>query len=158
MNPEKVHHYSAKLTWQGNQGQGTINYRSYQRTYEIKVENKPVIIGSADPAFLGNPTQYNPEEFLVASLSACHLLWYLHLCADASIIVTQYVDQPVGTMIETQQGKGHFSEVILKPWVVIQDSAQIEQAKQLHTKAHEYCFIANSVNFPVRCQPLIETD
>ncbi|MDR9403423.1 MAG: OsmC family protein [Halothece sp. Uz-M2-17] len=158
MKQEKVHHYSAQITWKGNQGQGTANYRGYQRCYEIKIDNKPTLQGSADPAFLGDPSLYNPEELLVASLSACHLLWYLHFCADSSIIVTGYIDQPVGTMIQTPEGKGYFSEVILRPLVTIQSPDKIELAKQLHHQAHDYCFIANSVNFSVKYEPSIELE
>ena len=149
------HLYQTSLQWTGNKGQGTINYRSYDRAYEIEVENKPVIKGSSDPAFRGDRTKYNPEELLVASLSSCHLLWYLHLCADAGVVVVGYKDKARGKMSETETGSGKFTEVILQPEVVITAESSLEQAKKLHTKAHEFCFIANSVSFPVLCQPTI---
>lgn len=151
----KDHSYQIALRWTGNNDQGTKNYRTYDRSYEIEVGGKPVILGSADPAFRGDRTKYNPEELLIASLSSCHMLWYLHLCADAGIIVIRYSDRPVGKMCETEDGSGRFTEVILQPEITIAAESSLEQAKQLHYKAHEFCFIANSVNFPVLCQPLI---
>ena len=149
------HLYQTALKWMGNKGQGTKNYRAYDRAYEIEVARKPVIFGSADPAFRGDRTKYNPEELLVASLSSCHLLWYLHLCAEAKVTVTNYSDRAVGKMSEAKSGSGKFIEVILQPKVTIATDSNLEQAQQLHHEAHKFCFIANSVNFPVLCQPLI---
>ena len=149
------HLYQTSLQWTGNKGQGTTDYRSYDRAYEIEVENKPVIKGSSDPTFRGDRTKYNPEELLVASLSSCHLLWYLHLCVEAGVVVVDYKDKAIGKMSETETGSGKFTEVILQPEVVITAESSLEQAKKLHTKTHEFCFIANSVNFPVLCQPTI---
>lgn len=142
------------MQWTGNSGRGTVNYRAYNRSYEIEAPEKPVIFGSSDPAFRGDKTKYNPEELLVGSLSSCHMLWYLHLCAEAKIIVTHYRDQAIGMMTETKSG-GRFTEVILKPEIVIQTEKNLELAQQLHHQAHDFCFIANSVNFPVLCQPSI---
>src|SRR5262249_42541524 len=113
----RTHSYRAKIEWTGNTGLGTSDYRAYQRSHDITIEGKPVIRGSSDPAFRGDRARYNPEELLVASLSACHMLWYLHLCADNKITVTSYVDCAEGTMIETQDGGGRFTEVTLKPQV-----------------------------------------
>jgi organic hydroperoxide reductase OsmC/OhrA len=146
----KHHHYKTTIEWTGNKGTGTSNYRDYERSHTISVENKPVIEGSSDPAFLGDKTKYNPEEMLLSSLSSCHMLWYLHFCSEEGIIVTDYIDNAIGTMEETTNGSGHFTEVILNPTVTITDETQIEKAKELHIKANEFCFIANSVNFPVR--------
>ena len=151
----REHLYQTSLLWTGNKGQGTTSYRSYDRAYEIEVENKPVIKGSSDPAFRGDRTKYNPEELLVASLSSCHLLWYLHLCSEAGVIVVDYKDKAIGKMSETKTGSGRFTEVILQPEVVVTAESSLEQAKKLHDKTHEFCFIANSVNFPVLCQPTI---
>ena len=151
----REHLYQTSLRWTGNKGQGTTSYRSYDRAYEIEVENKPVIKGSSDPAFRGDRTKYNPEELLVASLSSCHLLWYLHLCSEAGVIVVDYKDKAIGKMNETKTGSGKFTEVILHPEVVITAKSSLEQAKKLHSKVHEFCFVANSVNFPVLCQPTI---
>ena len=112
-----------------------------------------IIPASSDPAFRGNKTRYNPEELLVASLSSCHMLWYLHLCSEAGVVVTDYKDDATGLMEETANGGGHFTEVILKPVVTVTDSSMIEKANALHAKANELCFIANSVNFKVRHHP-----
>ena len=111
----KKHLYQISLQWTGNIGQGTSNYKAYDRAYEIIVPGKPTIFGSSDPAFRGDSTKYNPEELLIASLSSCHMLWYLHLCADARIIVIDYCDRAIGKMCETKDGGGKFTEVILKP-------------------------------------------
>ena len=144
----KEHTYKTNIEWTGNRGEGTISYKGYDRDYEITVENKAVIHASSDPSFMGNPSKYNPEELLVASLSSCHMLWYLHLCSDNGIVVIEYKDEARGIMLETATG-GHFTEVILNPAVVITDESKIEKANQLHQEAHKKCYIANSCNFPV---------
>ena len=149
----KTHFYKVGVRWTGNTGQGTATYRTYERSHEITVEGKPPILGSSDPNFRGDKTKYNPEELLVASLSACHLLWYLHLCASAELVVTDYIDYPVGRMVETADGGGRFTEVVLKPVVTMQKGSDLTLIEQLHEKAHHLCFIANSMNFPVRCEP-----
>ena len=143
------HHYSLTIKWTGNKGSGTSGYRAYDRSHVIIAENKPEILGSSDPAFLGDNTKYNPEELLLASLSSCHMLWYLHLCAEAGIIVVNYTDNATGIMTETPMGGGKFKEVTLNPIVTIAENSIKENADQLHQKANELCFIANSVNFPV---------
>ena len=149
------HSYQISLKWTGNQGQGTKSYQAYVRAYEIEVRGKPVIFGSSDPAFRGDKTKYNPEELLIASLSSCHMLWYLHLCAEAGVVIVDYQDKATGIMTETKDGSGRFTEVTLQPEVIITVNSSLEKAKQLHEKAHKFCFIANSVNFPVLCQPSI---
>lgn len=151
----KTHHYPIAVKWTGNTGQGTASYRAYDRAHEISVTGKPIILGSSDPAFRGDPTRYNPEELLVASLSTCHMLWYLHLCAEAKIVVIDYEDNPIGTLIETSEGGGRFSEVTLRPVVTVTAGSDSTLAEHLHEKAHHLCFIANSMNFPVRCEPLL---
>ena len=151
----REHLYQTSLKWTGNKGQGTKSYRTYDRAYEIEVEGKSVIFGSSDPAFRGDRTKYNPEELLVASLSSCHLLWYLHLCSEAGVVVVDYQDRAIGKMSEAKDGSGKFTEVILQPEVTISPESSIERAEELHEKAHKFCFIANSVNFPVLCQPSI---
>ncbi len=158
MSRKGEHAYSATVVWTGNSGQGTKNYRAFSRDHEITCGNKPTIAGSADPAFLGNSSRYNPEELLLSSLSACHILWYLHLCADAGITVLNYIDSAKGRMVETKNGSGHFENVTLNPVVNIVPGDDSELAKSLHKKAHSYCFIANSVNFEVDCEPEIRTD
>ena len=146
----KEHHYQVTTEWTGNTGKGTAGYRDYERSHEIKVVDKIVIPGSSDPAFRGDKTKYNPEDLLVASVSSCHMLWFLHFCADAGVVVTAYTDQAKGTMCEEANGAGYFTEVLLRPHVVVKDASMIPTAQALHTKAHQFCFIANSVNFPVR--------
>ncbi len=151
----KEHHYLVKLKWQGNTGQGTANYRVYKRDYVIGVQGKEFIKGSSDPSFRGDATRYNPEEMFVASLSACHMLWYLHLCADAGIIVEEYTDNAKGLMQEDNERGGYFKEVILRPRVIISGSSNKAMAESLHEKANKMCFIANSCNFPVKHEPEI---
>ncbi len=154
---KKQHQYLTRTIWTGNRGEGTKTYRAYDRSYEIQIENKPTIKGSSDPAFLGDPTCHNPEEQLVAALSSCHLLWYLHLCATEGIVVTDYKDEARGTMEENEEGSGQFTNVTLRPEVTIEKKEHIEKAYSLHKKAHDFCFIARSVNFPVGCEPIIKT-
>jgi organic hydroperoxide reductase OsmC/OhrA len=148
------HVYAVSVRWTGNRGTGTSDYRAYERSHEIVAPGKPVIPGSSDPAFRGSGDCYNPEDLLVASLSTCHLLWYLHLCASAGVVVTSYEDDATGTMVEVPETGGHFTEVILRPAVGI-SSGDEALAHALHEKAHHLCFVANSVNFPVRCEPTI---
>lgn len=149
----KEHQYQATLTWAGNKGSGTMDYRSYDRSYIISIANKPDILGSSDSAFLGDKTKHNPEDLLLASLSSCHMLWYLHLCSQNEIIVMDYKDTPVGKMTENADGSGRFTEVVLNPVVVITDESQVEKANALHNEAHKLCFIANSCNFPIKHEP-----
>jgi organic hydroperoxide reductase OsmC/OhrA len=154
----QAHTFEVNVSWTGNTGEGTSEYAAYERSHEISAEGKSIIPGSSDPAFRGDRSRYNPEELLVASLSACHMLWYLHLCADAHIVVTAYADQAAGTMKLTEDGGGRFSEVILKPSVTIQKGCDTELAQALHARAHHLCFIANSVNFPVRAAPTLAVE
>jgi organic hydroperoxide reductase OsmC/OhrA len=151
----KVHEYSTQVIWTGNEGTGTSAYRAYRRDHDISVPGKPLIAASSDPAFRGDPARYNPEEIFVASLSSCHMLWYLHLCADAGILVMSYVDEARGIMMETEDGGGRFTEVVLHPRVQVAAGSNIDVAARLHEHAHQKCFIANSVNFPVTCMPVV---
>ncbi len=147
----KSHHYSLQLTWTGNTGTGTSGYRNYERSHSIEAPGKVKIEASSDPAFRGDAAKYNPEEMLLASLASCHMLWFLHLCADTGIVVTAYSDEPIGKMIETADGGGKFEEVTLHPLVTVSDGERLAELDALHAKAHRFCFIANSVNFPVHC-------
>jgi len=151
----KLHQYTVAVTWTGNRGTGTSGYRDYGRDHEIAAAGKPMIPGSSDPAFRGDPERWNPEEMLVASVSTCHQLWYLHLAATAGITVVAYEDRPVGTMAEDANGSGRFTTVTLHPTVTILPGDDAAKAKALHHDAHEMCFVANSVNFPVDCIPEI---
>jgi organic hydroperoxide reductase OsmC/OhrA len=158
-NSSRIHQYQVQIDWTGNTGQGTANYRAYRRDYEIFGPNKQTpILGSSDPVFRGDPSRYNPEELLVAALSACHMLWVLHLCADAGITITAYSDEPFGLMTENPDGSGRITEVTLRPLMKITNASRIEVAKALHHRAHALCAIAHSVNFPVLCAPSVVTE
>lgn len=146
----KEHSYHTNLQWTGNTGKGTETYRGYERSHQISVEGKQMIEASSDPSFHGDKSKYNPEEMFVASLSSCHMLWFLHLCSVASVIVLEYSDAAIGKMVESDDGNGRFSEVILYPQVKLKEEWMIEKTNAIHEKAHHFCFIANSVNFPVR--------
>lgn len=152
---KKEHQYAIKIKWTGNRGTGTDTYTGYDRDYAISSEGKPTISASSDAAFRGDKSKYNPEDLLIASLSACHMLWYLHLCSEAGIRVVDYTDDAHGVMVESSMKGGHFTEVTLCPIVTITNAAMLEKAHELHKKANELCFIANSVNFPVRHQPVV---
>ncbi len=149
------HSYTVTVTWTGDRGQGTRGYRGYDRTHRIDANGKPSLTGSADPAFLGDAGLWNPEELLVAALAACHKLWYLHLCADAGVVVTAYRDRATGEMQETPETGGAFTEVVLRPHVQVAACDQVAEAERLHAEAARRCFIANSVNFPVRHEPSV---
>lgn len=148
------HYYKATIQWTGNLGEGTTDYRKYERSHTISIENKPTILGSSDTAFRGDATKHNPEDLLLSSLSVCHMLWYLHLCADAGVVVTDYVDHATGILTETPGAGGKFTEVMLNPIVTVKDESMLTKANALHDKAHQFCFIANSVNFPVLHNPV----
>lgn len=150
-----THHYALTVTWSGNRGSGTTGYREYDRDHVISAPGKPDISGSSDPVFRGDEKRWNPEELLLASLSACHKLWYLHYCAVSGVIVMTYEDHAEGTMVMDEQGKGRFTEVVLRPHITITSRSDADTAAELHEDSHESCFIANSVNFPVRCEPVI---
>jgi organic hydroperoxide reductase OsmC/OhrA len=148
----KTHHYEATITWTGNTGEGTKTARSYERDHIISVMGKPEIPGTSEVSLLGNKVRYNPEELLLASLSACHMLWYLYLCAQAGIIVSAYVDKASGTMQSELNGGGRFTEVILKPFITIKGFINKKELNELHQQANKLCYIANSCNFPIQHQ------
>lgn len=149
----RQHSYRVSVTWTGNRGDGTASYRGYGRTNEVRADGRPPIPGSSDPAFRGEPDRWNPEQLLVAALAQCHLLWFLHLAAEAGVVVTGYADDPVGTMVTDDTGGGRFTEVVLRPRVEVAEPAMVEGAQRLHERANRLCFIASSVAFPVRHEP-----
>lgn len=151
----REHGYEVTVRWTGNTGEGTAAYRAYGRNHDIRSGEKPVIEASADPAFVGDPSRWNPEELLVASLSQCHMLTYLALCALNGVVVTAYEDSAAGTMRETAGHSGQFTEVVLRPVVTVADESMTEKAATLHEAAHKGCFIARSVAFPIRHDPTI---
>ena len=144
-----THAYETMVTWSAGDSLGTANYRSYSRNHSIEVEGKPAIAASSDPTFRGDRSRYNPEELLVASLSSCHMLWYLHLCAVNDVVVREYHDRAVGKMRTETDGSGRFVLVELRPVVTISARSNRARALDLHHEAHRLCFIARSVNFPV---------
>jgi organic hydroperoxide reductase OsmC/OhrA len=158
------HSYHVSVTWTGNLGCGTAGYRSYGRSHEVTAsaahdplqrQGPQPIAGSSDAAFRGDPGRWNPEQLLTAALSQCHMLWYLHVCATAGVVVTGYSDHAVATMTEDADGGGRFTEAVLRPHVTVGSPDMIEKAVALHRDAREKCFIANSVNFPVRHEPVV---
>ena len=148
----KTHDYEVSIAWTGNTGDGTSTYKGYMRDHVIQGEGKPTIKASSDPAFRGDPARYSPEDLLVASLSSCHMLWYLHLCSVSGINVLEYADRASGSMEVGADGSGRFVRVVLRPQVRIAPGGDPARARALHEDAHRLCFIANSVNFPVEVE------
>ncbi len=151
------HRYALTVTWTGNTGEGTLTYRGYKRTHTVTADGPPELPGSADRTFHGERERWNPEQLLLASLSQCHMLSYLHVCVAAGIVVTDYVDHPTGSMKTESDGSGRFTEVVLHPAVTVADASMVEAATEAHHRANELCFIANSVNFGVRHEPVVES-
>lgn len=149
------HTYKTTVEWTGNKGSGTYDYRSYSRSHTIQIEGKADILGSSDSSFRGEKSKHNPEDMFVASISACHMLWYLHLCAEAGVIVLKYADHAEGKMIVDQSGGGSFNNVTLRPSIEITKESSLTKAQEAHIKAHELCFIANSCNFDILVEPII---
>jgi len=157
-----LHTYSVDVTWTGAGRTGTSSYTAYSRDHEVRIGSKPPLPGSSDPAFRGDPSRYSPEELLVSSLAQCHMLWFLHLAAAAGVVVVAYEDQAVGTMRVEAAGHGQFREVVLRPRVTVAAGAHLPTGAavtdgvlaDIHHQAHEHCFIARSVNFPIRHEPV----
>jgi organic hydroperoxide reductase OsmC/OhrA len=150
----EAHHFATHLVWTGAESGATVSYEAYSREHRIDIEGKPSLVGSAAPAFRGDPTLHNPEDLLMAALSSCHCLSYLALCAKSRITVVAYEDSATGIMARVD-GVTRFTEVVLHPRVTISAGSDAEKARALHTRAHSICFIANSVNFEVRNEPEI---
>jgi len=143
------HTYTLSVKWTGNKGEGTSHYRAYDRNHTISFAGKPDLLASADPTFRGDPAKYNPEELLLAALSGCHMMSFLHVCVNAGVLVTAYEDHATGSMTVNPDGSGHFTEVVLNPIVTVTETAMMENINELHAKANQLCFIANSCNFPI---------
>ena len=143
------HDYTARVTWTGNRGEGTRHYKGYARTWNVETPGKPVIHCSNDPLLGGDPALHNPEDMLIAALSACHMLWFLHLASDAGIVVTGYEDDPLAVGETDPQGASRFLCATLRPRITVAPGSDLKQADALHARVHDYCFIARSVNFPV---------
>lgn len=153
MNGE--HTYRLRARWTGDRGTGTSGYRDYDRSVTIDVEGKPSLLASADVPFRGDPERWNPEDLLLASLSECHLLSYLYACVKVGVVVVGYEDDATAALLEDGRGGGAFTEVTLRPRVTVADASMTDAATAAHAQAREWCFIANSVNFPVRHEPTI---
>lgn len=145
----KQHEFQVTTRWTGNLGTGTSAYRAYSRNHEVSASGKSTSIAGSSAVAIGDHTRYNPEELLVGALSACHMMWVLHLCADAGIVVTEYSDNAVGEMAEHPGGAGEFTRVVLRPRMSIADAARAAEVHVLHKRAHEVCCLARSMNFPV---------
>lgn len=156
--PGKTHSYAVTVVWTGNEGTGTSHPRAYSRAHRIEGAGKVPIAGSSDPSFRGDAARWNPEELLLASLSACHKLWYLGLCAEAGVVVSSYEDHASGDMVEEPNGAGQFTSARLHPRVTVSAESNLATAEALHHKAHDTCFIARSVNFPVSVEPVVRRE
>ena len=150
------HQYRLTSTWTGNTGTGTSGYREYSRDITVEVAGKPALLASADKPFRGDPTRWNPEDMLLAALSECHLLSYLYVAVTMGVVVVAYSDDATGVMVEDGKGGGEFTEVVLRPRVLVQSAEMVDAATTAHRKANELCYIARSVRFPVRHEPIIE--
>lgn len=149
------HRYRVRAEWTGNRGTGTSGYRDYDRAVTLRIDGKPDLAASADKPFRGDPARWNPEDLLLSALAECHLLSYLHACVTAGVVVVDYTDDATGTMREDGRGGGAFTEVVLRPRVVVAEESMRAAALAAHAQANEWCFIANSVNFPVRHEPTV---
>lgn len=154
----RTHQHKVTVRWTGNLGSGTSGVRDYERSHDVLADGHPSIAGTSDPAFRGARDRWTPEQLLVAALAQCHMLWFLNLAALAGVIVTDYEDSPVGTMVEHQDGSGEFTEVILRPHVTVAHGSVTDVLAALHHRAHEKCFIARSVNFPVVHDPRVSAE
>jgi organic hydroperoxide reductase OsmC/OhrA len=151
------HRYSLTVQWTGNLGEGTSSYRGYSRDHDVSIPGLPVLPGSADPTFHGDKSRYNPEQLLLAALAQCHMLSFLHVAVRHGVVVTDYRDEATGVMRLNRDGSGQFESVTLHPQVTLADPSHVALAEQMHHEAHEVCFIARSVNFPVRHEPVTLT-
>ncbi|UXM90077.1 OsmC family protein [Paenarthrobacter sp. JL.01a] len=151
------HHYALTVRWTGNLGEGTASYRGYSRDHDVEINGLPTLKGSSDPTFHGDRTRYNPEQLLLAALSQCHMLSFLHIAVKHGVVVTGYEDHAEGLMKLNRDGSGQFESVTLKPNVTLADPSHTSLMPQLHHEANQVCFIARSVNFPVHHEPLTTT-
>lgn len=153
----KEHHYKLTAKWHGNTGTGTSSVRGYDRSHTVTITNKPELHLTTDNPLVGDKTKLNPEDLLVSAVASCHMLSYLYVCAQEGVVVTDYADEATGLMIENASGGGQFQEITLNPVVTVRDPSMIEKAFLLHHKAHEVCYIANSLNFEIRTRPVCKS-
>ena len=152
------HNYKITTEWTGNKGDGNKNVRTYDRSHTVSIQGKPELFLTTDNPAVGDKSKLNPEDLLVSAISSCHMLSYLYVCAMEGIVITSYTDQATGIMIEHASGGGSFNVVTLNPVFYVADESMIEKAIELHHKAHEICYIANSVNFEVKCNPTCKVE
>lgn len=150
----REHLFRSLLRWTGARTGGTTSYAEYSREYEIDIEGKPTITGSAAGPYRGDESLPNPEDMLLAAVSACHCLSYLALCAREGIVVTGYQDQALAKMT-FQDGKMRIVEAQLRPDVTVAAGTDLDRANHLHEQANAECFIANSVRFPIHHEPTV---
>jgi organic hydroperoxide reductase OsmC/OhrA len=151
------HHYKLSAKWEGNTGTGTSGVRNYDRSHTVSISGKPVLHLTTDNPAVGDKTKLNPEDLLVTATASCHMLSYLYVCALEGVVIVDYTDDATGIMVENEAGGGQFKEITLNPVCVVKDKSMIERAIELHHKAHEVCYIANSLNFEVKCNPVCRT-
>jgi organic hydroperoxide reductase OsmC/OhrA len=152
------HTYKINAVWTGNKGEGTKNVRTYDRSHTVSIQGKPELLLTTDNPAVVDKSKLNPEDLLVSAISSCHMLSYLYICALEGVVITSYIDNAAGIMIEKASGGGSFKEITLNPIFHVADESMVEKAIALHHKAHEICYIANSVNFEVKCNPTCNVD
>lgn len=155
---KKEHHYKLTAEWTGKTSDGTKNVRTYDRSHTVRIQGKPDLFLTTDNPLVGDKSKLNPEDLLVSAISSCHMLSYLYVCALEGVVVTNYIDEAIGVMVENEDGGGSFREVILNPKVYVADGSMVDRANELHHRAHEVCYIANSVNFEVKCSPTCQVE
>jgi len=158
MPAARVHEYATGLVWEGNRGTGTSDYAGYERRFRVMVEGKADVVGTADPAFRGDPHLHNPEELLLAAVASCHMLSYLALCSRNGVTVVRYADAAHGSLRVLPSGGGSFETITLRPRVTVAAGSDTVAAVALHERAHELCFIAGSCRFPIHCQAEVHVE
>jgi organic hydroperoxide reductase OsmC/OhrA len=148
------HLYRTRLRWTGDLGEGTREYRGYSRDHTVAFEGKPDLLLTSGLSPRRDPHRANPDELVIAALSSCHMLSYLHLCSEAGVVVGEYTDEAEGTLTLERGGAGRFTRATLRPRVVLRAGSP-EKARALHEEAHRICYVANSVNFPVAVEPTV---
>lgn len=152
------HNYKVTAEWTGNKGDGTKNVKTYNRSHTVSIEGKPELFLTTDNPHVGDKTKLNPEDLLVTAISSCHLLSYLYVCSLEGVVITSYTDNATGIMIEQASGGGSFKDITLNPICYLANESMVKKAIELHHKAHEICYIANSVNFEVKCNPTCKVE
>ena len=151
--------YTVTLHWQRDAQQSFTDQR-YSRRHEWRFDGGAVVAGSSSPQVVrvpfSDPAAVDPEEAFVASLSSCHMLWFLDIACRAGWVVDDYRDDALGVMARNAQGQLAMTVVTLRPAVRFGGAKQPDAAElqRLHHQAHADCFIANSVKTDVRCEPV----